>query len=113
MQSSQRILTTHAGSLPRPEELLRLLLAQEADNQVDGDELVEKVRHFLDNPSERDAIARAGHARTVAEHTYERRISEILEKLRPLKAKRIQSWALSAEALAAPVEQHRRRGVAG
>ncbi len=47
MQSSQRILTTHAGSLPRPEELLRLLLAQEADNQVDGDELVEKVRQAV------------------------------------------------------------------
>jgi spore maturation protein CgeB len=77
-------------------------------------ELVEKLRYFLDRPGERDAIARAGHARVIAEHTYEQRISEILQKLQPLLAKRhTQPWALSVEALAGSVERHRRKGLAG
>ncbi|SHL54450.1 spore maturation protein CgeB [Bradyrhizobium lablabi] len=77
-------------------------------------ELVEKARHYLDHPGERDVIARAGHARVITEHTYERRISEILEKLRPLQAARkTQLWALSVDALAAAVEQHRHKGFAG
>jgi spore maturation protein CgeB len=75
-------------------------------------QLVEKARYYLDRPGERDAVARAGHARTMAEHTYERRISEILEKLRPLQARRTQPWTLSAEALAPFVEQYHRKGVA-
>ena len=76
-------------------------------------ELVERVRYYLDRPDERDAMARAGHARAIAEHTYERRISEILEKLEPLQTKRrVQPWALSAGALAAPIEQHRRKAPA-
>jgi spore maturation protein CgeB len=76
-------------------------------------ELVERVRYYLDHPGERDVIARAGHARAIAEHTYEQRISEILERLRPLQAKRrAQPWVLSAKALDVPVEQHRRKGLA-
>jgi spore maturation protein CgeB len=78
------------------------------------DELVEKARHYLDRPVERDTIARAGHARTMAEHTYERRISEILEKLRPLQAERkTRPWALSVDPLAPAVDQHRHKGLAG
>src|SRR5258708_5758804 len=77
-------------------------------------ELVERAPYYLDHPVERDAIARAGHARAMAEHTYERRICEILEKLRPLQANRnTQPWSLSRVALAAAVEQHRHRGLAG
>jgi spore maturation protein CgeB len=77
-------------------------------------ELVERARYYLANPDERDAIARAGHARTIAEHTYERRISEILEQLHPLLAeRRTRPWTLSAEALAASVAQHRRQGLTG
>jgi spore maturation protein CgeB len=77
-------------------------------------ELVERARYYLANPDERDAIARAGHARAIAEHTYEQRISQILEKLHPLLAeRRTRPWTLSAEALAASVAQHRRKGLAG
>jgi spore maturation protein CgeB len=77
-------------------------------------ELVERARYYLVNPDERDAIARAGHARTIAEHTYEQRISQILEKLHPLLAeRRTRPWTLSAEALAASVAQHRRQGLTG
>ena len=76
-------------------------------------ELAEKVRYFLDRPAERDAIARAGHARVIAEHTYEQRISEILQKLQPLQAKRqTHPWALSVEALVGSVERHRHKGLA-
>lgn len=39
-------------------------------------ELAEKIRYYLDQPSERDAMAMAGYRRTVAEHTYDRRLSE-------------------------------------
>jgi spore maturation protein CgeB len=77
-------------------------------------ELVERVRHYLSHPDERDAIARAGHTRAVAEHTYEQRISEILEKLRALQAsRRVLPWTLSVEALANCVERHRQKGFAG
>jgi spore maturation protein CgeB len=78
------------------------------------DELVAKTRYFLGHPGERDAIACAGHARTIAEHTYEHRFLEILERLQPLQAKRgVQPWALSVEALAASVERHRSKDLVG
>lgn len=75
-------------------------------------ELSARVRHYLDHPDERDAIAQAGHARAAAEHTYEKRLSEILERLRSLQVeRRTQPWALSAEALAASVKRHHRKGL--
>jgi 5-methyltetrahydropteroyltriglutamate--homocysteine methyltransferase len=43
-RSSDRILTTHAGSLPRPAALLPLLLAQEAGETVDAAQLEAEVR---------------------------------------------------------------------
>lgn len=43
-RSTDRILTTHAGSLPRPTELLPLLLAQDAGETVDPTELAAEVR---------------------------------------------------------------------
>jgi spore maturation protein CgeB len=42
------------------------------------DELPERIRYFLDHPDERDRIAWAGHRRTAAEHTYERRLDEVI-----------------------------------
>jgi 5-methyltetrahydropteroyltriglutamate--homocysteine methyltransferase len=42
--STDRILTTHAGSLPRPASLLPLVLAQEAGEPVDPDKLESEVR---------------------------------------------------------------------
>jgi spore maturation protein CgeB len=77
-------------------------------------ELVEQVRYYLDHPDERDAIARAGHARAMAEHSYEQRIAEILHKLSTLQARRpAEPWRLSVEALGAAVEQHRRKILGG
>jgi 5-methyltetrahydropteroyltriglutamate--homocysteine methyltransferase len=43
-RSTERILTTHAGSLPRPAALLPMLLAQEAGERIDSVELEAEVR---------------------------------------------------------------------
>jgi spore maturation protein CgeB len=77
-------------------------------------ELVDKVHYYLARPDERDAIAHAGHMRATAEHTYEQRISEVLEKLKLRQRQRgTQPWALSVEELATSVKRHRIKGPAG
>ncbi len=43
-ESTDRILTTHAGSLPRPAELLPLVFAQEAGETIDEEALASEVR---------------------------------------------------------------------
>ncbi len=42
------------------------------------DDLAEKIKYYLANLAERDAIAQAGFLRTKQEHTYEIRIEELL-----------------------------------
>ena len=46
------------------------------------DELAQSVKYFLAHPEERDRIARAGHARTALEHTYDHRFAELLERVK-------------------------------
>jgi spore maturation protein CgeB len=41
------------------------------------DELVEQIAYWLDRPSERAAVAEAGHRRALADHTYDRRFATI------------------------------------
>ncbi|HEY7794104.1 MAG TPA: glycosyltransferase [Gaiellaceae bacterium] len=48
---------------------------------ADVDDLVEKARHYLAHEDERRAIAAAGQARTLREHTYELRMRELVEIL--------------------------------
>jgi glycosyltransferase involved in cell wall biosynthesis len=48
----------------------------------DADDLIEKARHFLGHEDERAAIAAAGQARTLSDHTYEVRMRELAEILR-------------------------------
>ena len=43
------------------------------------EECVELVRYYLEHDDEREAIARAGQARTISEHTYENRIRQLLD----------------------------------
>src|SRR5207249_6490210 len=43
-RSTDRILTTHTGSLPRPQSLLQLMLARESGQPVDGGALEAEVR---------------------------------------------------------------------
>jgi spore maturation protein CgeB len=45
------------------------------------DDLVEKVEHYLELEDERREVAAAGQARTLADHTYRTRISELAEML--------------------------------
>jgi spore maturation protein CgeB len=43
------------------------------------DGLVRSIRHYLAHPDERDEIALAGYQRTASEHTYEHRLSQVLD----------------------------------
>ena len=45
------------------------------------DELVAKAEHYLAHEDERAAIAAAGQARTLRDHTYRRRIAELADLL--------------------------------
>jgi spore maturation protein CgeB len=45
----------------------------------DIDQMEAKLRSILEHPRERDAIAMAGHLRTKTDHTYDRRLAEVLE----------------------------------
>jgi spore maturation protein CgeB len=41
-------------------------------------ELVEKIGHYLEDDAARERVARAGQQRTLRDHTYERRMSELV-----------------------------------
>ncbi|MCJ7617587.1 MAG: glycosyltransferase, partial [Desulfobacterales bacterium] len=52
------------------------------DISISGiDLLKKKVRHYLDNPSEAEAIAKEGHEFTMKHHRTSSRIDDILEKI--------------------------------
>ena len=44
-------------------------------------DLVEKARYYLAHPDEREAIAQAGHARAIREHSYEQRFHAIFSQI--------------------------------
>jgi spore maturation protein CgeB len=50
---------------------------REVETYTDEDELVEKVAFYLEHEEQRRAIAAAGQARTLREHTYARRMEEL------------------------------------
>jgi hypothetical protein len=50
---------------------------REVETYADEAELVEKLRHYLAAESEREAIAAAGQARTLRDHTYAARMREL------------------------------------
>jgi spore maturation protein CgeB len=45
------------------------------------DDLVEKTKYYLDHESERAGIAEAGYRRTLREHTYEQRFTELFQAM--------------------------------
>jgi spore maturation protein CgeB len=98
------LLTENAPGLER-----YFRVGQEVATFESTSDLIDKVRYYLVHPDERDAVARAGHERTMAEHTYDRRISEILKKLEPLRLGRTRPWAIVPDALAPMAELHRRK----
>lgn len=46
------------------------------------EELVEKIRYYLKHEDEREAIAKRGYERTLAEHTMEQRFRQLFEHIR-------------------------------
>ena len=46
-RSTARFLTTHTGSLPRPDDLIRMMFAKEEGVPVDGDALAERIRRAV------------------------------------------------------------------
>ena len=44
MRSTERFLTTHTGSLPRPDDLIRMMYAKEEGVPVDAAALAARVR---------------------------------------------------------------------
>jgi 5-methyltetrahydropteroyltriglutamate--homocysteine methyltransferase len=55
-RSTNRILTTHAGSLPRPAALLALLLAEEAGEEVDAGTFEAEVRSAVEDTVRRQLV---------------------------------------------------------
>jgi len=70
------LVTEHKTNLAEMFEPGREVVAYE-----DEADCVEKVRYFLSHEGERRAIAEAGQARTLREHTYAARMEELLEML--------------------------------
>jgi hypothetical protein len=77
--------STGVGSLLVTEAAPNLHELFEPDREVvtyqDEDDLVANVQHYLEHEDERAEIAAAGHARTLREHTYRRRIAELADLL--------------------------------
>jgi spore maturation protein CgeB len=53
-------------------------VGSEIDVFTDPDQLAERIGHYLANPVARDAVAFAGYRRTVTDHTYERRLEDVI-----------------------------------
>ena len=56
-QSADRILTTHTGSLPRPDDLIRAMFAREEGVPVDRAALADRIRSAVAEVVERQAAA--------------------------------------------------------
>jgi 5-methyltetrahydropteroyltriglutamate--homocysteine methyltransferase len=56
-RSVERILTTHTGSLPRPDKLVELMFAKEEGRPVDAQLLAERVRNSVREVVERQQAA--------------------------------------------------------
>jgi 5-methyltetrahydropteroyltriglutamate--homocysteine methyltransferase len=54
-RSTERILTTHTGSLPRSENLMRIMIAREQGGPVEASELAETVHHAVIDAVRRQA----------------------------------------------------------
>ncbi len=52
---------------------------REVVTYTDARDCVEKVHHYLTHESQREAVAEAGRRRTMRDHTYDSRMSELLD----------------------------------
>jgi spore maturation protein CgeB len=69
------------------------------------DDLVDKIHFYLSHPNERDRLARAAHARVSREHTYERRLAEVIDFA--LTAKECTKVSPPTRSFAQVLETHR------
>lgn len=83
---------TGCGAMVLTEEAPNLchlyLPGQELVAYMHAEDLVQKVRYYLEHDQERDRIARAGREATYARHTYSHRGERIDRIIRPFVAKR-------------------------
>ncbi len=56
-RSTERFLTTHTGSLPRPEDLVRMMYAREEGVPVDRAELGARIRSAVEDVVRKQAAA--------------------------------------------------------
>jgi len=49
------------------------------------EDLIEKIKYYLEHNEERETIAKAGHERTLRDHTYEKRFNEIFKTIGLIK----------------------------
>lgn len=70
------LLTNHTSDLAELFDVDREVVSYQG-----REEAVEKARYLLDHDKEREAIARAGHARCLRDHTYRQRAKEVLDLL--------------------------------
>ena len=61
------------------EELFHV--GEEIETFQNIDELKEKIRFYLENPQKRKEIAEKGYLRAHKEHTYEKRLSELVSHI--------------------------------
>lgn len=54
---------------------------KEVVSYTNADDLVDKIRYYTNHPRERDRIAKAGQRRTARDHTYTKRMKEVLKFL--------------------------------
>jgi 5-methyltetrahydropteroyltriglutamate--homocysteine methyltransferase len=57
LRSTDRFLTTHTGSLPRPDDLVRMMFAKEEGVPVDGDALAACIRSAVSEVASRQLAA--------------------------------------------------------
>ncbi len=102
-RSVERILTTHIGSLPRPDDLLGMLQAKEAGKTVDAGAFAQRVRKAVAESVARQRaigldIVNDGEQGKPSFVTY---VNERLEGIEP-KGTRGNPWRGSREAIAFP-----------
>jgi spore maturation protein CgeB len=73
-----------------------LMPGKEIETFASLDELVSKIKHYLDHPRKRDEIAAAGHLRVRREHTYEKRFRDLMNQAETLRQQRVARLRASA-----------------
>lgn len=57
-------------------------VGKEVDCYRSFEEMADKIRYYLAHDKEREAIAKAGHERTLREHTWDKRFADIFHKIK-------------------------------